>query len=951
MPSFTQFHSQYLAHRITLEGVDDDALAKSLATARVELNPHQVDAALFALAPPIPRGAVLADEVGLGKTIEAGLVIAQRWAERRRRMLLIVPASLRKQWTQELSEKFGIDALILESKTFNDLKKQGCARPFEAVDKVVVTSYEFAARREAEVAAVAWDLVVFDEAHRLRNVYKKGASKRAVALRRAVKDRFKLLLTATPLQNSLMELFGLVSVVDDKLFGDEASFRINYGGAPTTANLAILRDRLKPICRRTLRKDVQAAGHINYTRRISTTFKFEPHEPEVRLYNGLSAYLQRKDTIAFGAKPNQLVTLVVRKILGSSTFAVADTLTLIIERLKRLEALQAEDFADIDTADEIAEEWDADDGEEASGQEEPIDAKKLKAEIDELIAYRDLARSIKVNAKGQTLLAELGAVLDRIERAGGRRRAVIFTESVRTQEYLADLLSANGYEDQIALMNGQNKDSVSVGIYEAWKARHAGSDAISGSKSADMKAAIVESFKIDKTILIATESGAEGINLQFCSLVINFDLPWNPQRVEQRIGRCHRYGQKIDVMVINLLNTKNRAEERVFELLDEKFKLFGGVFGASDEVLGAIESGTDFAKRVFEIQQTARTTAEIDAAFDKLRGELEEQIKAEIVDARGKLLGAFDRDVVRILADRKEVLDRALGDFEERLIAVARAELPEAKFHDQGAERARFEYGGETWTTEWPIADENEWRFFRLTDDNLAHELVERAKARSLPVGNLKFSYSARNGDGQFSDLAPHIGRAGWLKVSRLGVKIANRRVDHLLLSAISDDGVELDERALDRMLHIPATIEAGPATSSPDVDLVSREAATRRRKLDDAERLSGEHLARESDKLDAYADDLERAADAEIKTLDDAIKAKRKEMRMAGGLSVAEKVERKREINRMIAQRDEQMMAKFERKKSIRKEVEDLLDEIQASLKVEPKLTPIFTIRWELNP
>jgi hypothetical protein len=213
-----------------------------------------------------------------------------------------------------------------------------------------------------------------------------------------------------------MELFGLVSVVDDKLFGDEASFRINYGGAPTTANLAILRDRLKPICRRTLRKDVQAAGHINYTRRISTTFKFEPHEPEVRLYNGLSAYLQRKDTIAFGAKPNQLVTLVVRKILGSSTFAVADTLTLIIERLKRLEALQAEDFADIDTADEIAEEWDADDGEEASGQEEPIDAKKLKAEIDELIAYRDLARSIKVNAKGQTLLAELGPRQNRKSR-------------------------------------------------------------------------------------------------------------------------------------------------------------------------------------------------------------------------------------------------------------------------------------------------------------------------------------------------------------------------------------------------------------------------------------------------------------------------------------------------------------------------------------------------------
>jgi superfamily II DNA/RNA helicase len=158
-------------------------------------------------------------------------------------------------------------------------------------------------------------------------------------------------------------------------------------------------------------------------------------------------------------------------------------------------------------------------------------------------------------------------------------------------------------------MNGSNKDPQSQAIYAAWLARHKGSDVVSGSKSADMKAAIVEAFRDDKTILIATESGAEGINLQFCSLIVNFDLPWNPQRVEQRIGRCHRYGQKIDVLVVNLLNLKNRAEERVFELLESKFKLFDGVFGASDEVLGAIESGTDFAKRVFEIHQSARSTS------------------------------------------------------------------------------------------------------------------------------------------------------------------------------------------------------------------------------------------------------------------------------------------------------------------------------------------------------
>ena len=147
MPAYTPYQSQFFAHRITLEGVSEDAFAKSLSTARVEMNPHQVDAALFALQPPIPRGAILADEVGLGKTIEAGLVIAQRWAERKRRILLIVPASLRKQWTQELFDKFGLRSVILEAKSYRERQKRGERRPFEVENRIVVTSYEFGAAR------------------------------------------------------------------------------------------------------------------------------------------------------------------------------------------------------------------------------------------------------------------------------------------------------------------------------------------------------------------------------------------------------------------------------------------------------------------------------------------------------------------------------------------------------------------------------------------------------------------------------------------------------------------------------------------------------------------------------------------------------------------------------------------------------------------------------------
>lgn len=948
MTDYTAYHSQYLAHRITLEGVDEDALAKSLSTARVDMNPHQVDAALFALQPPIPRGAILADEVGLGKTIEAGLVIAQRWAEGHRRILLIVPASLRKQWTQELFDKFGIPAFILEAKSFKERQKQGYARPFEVDNHVVVTSYEFGALKADDLRKTNWNLVVFDEAHRLRNVYRKGASKRAKALRDALTGQFKLLLTATPLQNSLMELYGLVSIIDDKLFGDEASFRTTYGGRTDPASLLILRERLKPVCRRTLRKDVQEAGHINYTKRIPVTFKFEPHDNEVKLYEALSAYLQRTDTIAFGDKPNQLVTLVVRKILGSSTFAVAQTLESIVQRLKAMQRVNVEDLSDLDDADEIAEEW-SDDGDAEESEEDSIDPAKLKAEIAELEGYLALARSITVNAKGERLIGVLDEVFENIVSLGGKRKAVIFTESVRTQKYLADLLAANGYAGQIALLNGQNKDAESQAIYAEWKKRHEGTDAVSGSKTADMKAAIVEAFREHKTILIATESGAEGINLQFCSLLMNFDLPWNPQRVEQRIGRCHRYGQAIDVLVVNFLNLKNRAEERVFELLDLKFKLFGGVFGASDDVLGAIENGTDFERRVFEIYQTARNKDEIDAEFDRLQAELDEQIKADVLDARSKLMGFFDQDVVRVLKDRKQAIERVMSEFEERLITVARAELPNVTFSKHTDGSPVFVHDGETWTTGWPLADNQNWKFFRLADGNLASKLAERAKARTLPLAKLTFDYAAYP-NGVMVDVQRHRGRSGWLQVSRLAVKTASQTVEHLLVAMVADDGERIDDRTVDRLFLVPGTVSTELGLVPPEEAINAAAAAALKSRLDEADQANAEFLAKETDKLDAYAEDLEKAADAEIKALEEDIKAKRKEMRSTAGLSVADKVEMQRAIKKLEAQRDDLMLSKFQRKKDIRKEVEDILDSVQASLKLQPKQTPLFTIRWELR-
>src|SRR5450631_3719376 len=271
----TDYQSKYFAWELTRRSPSDSAekLAGAVASAQVDLNPHQIDAALFAFKSPLSKGALLADEVGLGKTIEAGLVLSQKWAERKRRILIITPSNLRKQWHQELTEKFFLPCIILETKSYNADVKEGRFRPFEPDDKIVICSYQFARNKAADVANTVWDMVVIDEAHRLRNVY-KPSNIIANTLKQALASRHKLLLTATPLQNSLLELFGLVSFIDEHTFGDLKSFREQFVNLAQEEVFQKLKARLKPVCHRTLRRQVTA--YIPYTKRLPLVEEFTP---------------------------------------------------------------------------------------------------------------------------------------------------------------------------------------------------------------------------------------------------------------------------------------------------------------------------------------------------------------------------------------------------------------------------------------------------------------------------------------------------------------------------------------------------------------------------------------------------------------------------------------------------------------------------------------------------
>ena len=946
----TDYQAKYFAHELTRRAAPDslDKLASAVAGAQVDLNPHQVDAALFAFKSPLSKGALLADEVGLGKTIEAGLVLSQHWAERKRRLLVITPANLRKQWHQELTEKFFLPCEILESKSYNQAIREGNYRPFQNQSSVVICSYQFVRSKAGDVATTPWDLVVIDEAHRLRNVYQPSKVV-ANTIKGALKDRRKLLLTATPLQNSLLELYGLISVIDDHAFGDVQSFRDQFMGGAQAQSYDALKTRLQPLCTRTLRRQVR--GYVSYTNRLPMVEEFTPAESEDALYELVSEYLRRPNLQALPGGQRSLMTLVLRKLLASSTFAIAGALTTISTRLKNsLRAGQPPESLDDDLAqdyealEETREEWD---DEPAGSPLSPAERAAIQAEIADLDAFAELALSIEHNAKGAALLKALHIAMDKAAELGAERKAIIFTESRRTQEYLQRILADSPWGAGIVLFNGSNADPGSREIYTAWLAKHQGSDRVTGSRTADMRSALVDYFRDEGQIMIATEAAAEGINLQFCSLVVNYDLPWNPQRIEQRIGRCHRYGQKHDVVVVNFLNRTNEADQRVFQLLSEKFKLFEGVFGASDEVLGAIESGIDFEKRINDIYQTCRRPDEIGAAFQQLQMALSSEIDEQMALTRRKLLENFDDEVREKLRVQQEASRAALDRFERMLMTITRHELDgNAEFLDESSfllKQAPFDGEIPLGLYELPRRRDDA-HIYRLTHP-LADAVVSRAKERDLPPAEVCFSLTGHAG--KISVLESLIGHGGVLAASLYTVQALDETEEHLILAAECDSGDALDEEAVRRLLELPARTDRPlPIVPSGTIDDL-----TERRRAAIAQEAEKRNLAffeTETDKLDAWAEDLKAGLEREIKEIDRQIREARRTTKAA--ITLADKLAGQKLIKSLEAQRMQKRRSLFDAHDQVDAQRGELIDAIHGKLSQGEALTRLFTIRWRLE-
>jgi hypothetical protein len=537
---------------------------------------------------------------------------------------------------------------------------------------------------------------------------------------------------------------------------------------------------------------------------------------------------------------------------------------------------------------------------------------------------------------------------------GAPRKAIIFTESRRTQEYLHRFLSASGYTGKLVLFSGTNNHEDSGAIYQAWLAEFHGTDRITGSPQVDRRTALIDHFRKDDgtgaEIMIATEAAAEGVNLQFCALIINYDLPWNPQRVEQRIGRCHRYGQRFDVVVINFLNTRNQADQRVLELLTEKFNLFSGVFGASDEVLGRIEGGLDFEKRILQIYDTCRQPEQIEAAFNALQKELEEAIADRIKDTQSQLLENFDEDVhdrLKLQLDQAEARLDKLGRW---FWGVTRYALND---------RARFDEQSYAFSLSSPPKGIVPGRYQLIRGaaqpDMLAHAYrlnhplgewsIDTSLNAPTPLAQLNLDYGKHGA--RISVIEKLRGKSGWLTLTRLQVS-AFETTEALLFSGFTDDGQVLDQEACEKLMAIPAT----GRPISVDADVPSSLAANCQRRvqatiaevLEANQRLFNE----ERDKLERWADDKLLAAEEALKNTKVRIAQLKRDGRKAATLQEQDGIQR--ELSELERKQRRQRQEIFEVEDEIIAKRDELIASLQQRLQEKTDIQTLFTLRWQVG-
>lgn len=598
------YHVYYKARRLSQHMNGAGRLLPAYASSNIEIYPYQIAAALFALRSPHLKGTVLCDEGSLGKTYEALLVATQMRYEGKDRQLLILPTNLIHQWAAKIESGFSIPFCILDSEEAILVcsEDEPEVNPFER-QELVITTYDFAVERAALIKEIRWDLVIFDEASCLSKGY-TGQNKTATTLKEATAGAYRLLLTPTPIELSIMDVYGLIHFIDESVLPDADWFYNRYFRKPE--NYPELTEWVSRYCFRTLKS--QVGGYVNFTERIPHTISYELTEGERALYALLDEYLSQPRKLAYPQMKPYDLTLLFYHTVSSSPQALART---IDGAMKRVETLSP-----------------------ALG-----DALK-KQELSQLGAILEKARAITTTGKSQKLLSVLKNYFARLKEIGVPPKAVVFVDNLTTQKYLLTLLSGKGFANKVLTYNGTNsRDPL-----------------------------ILNRFRNDKTvkIMLTTDEAARGLDMEFCPVVVNYDLLYNAIQLEQRISRCHRQGQRADVFAVNLLCKENFADVRILELINKRVLQFGGIFGLSDDLLG------NFDTEAAQVLTAARDRDEIEKAFaDNLT--LHQTENERIVDrAEQTIFTSFTQDIAKTITVTPQYIRDKTKEINDELWEIAR---------------------------------------------------------------------------------------------------------------------------------------------------------------------------------------------------------------------------------------------------------------------------------------
>jgi len=950
--SLHDFNLRLLAEELVRVRRPDDRerYAASQRQARIDPNPHQIDAVIFALRRLREGGCILADEVGLGKTIEAGLVIAQCRAEGAQRVLLIVPKSLIGQWQNELLNLF--DILAREDQT-----------SFLAPG-VYLVGREFAGSERGSTqlgASLPFDLVVIDEAHEIfaglhkrferDGTYDESSDEALMAhrVRGFLRSTPVLLLTATPMQNSLAELWGLVQYVEPTgtLLGDIATFRRVFCDEDDRTLVHgqehELQRRLAVVLQRTLRRQAQEFLDRPFTQRRCRLYEYAMSDDERSLYDDVTEYLLQPSLYAFAGRQRRLLLIGFHRRMASSIPALAASLENVAARLRRLQAgrppgdigLDAlRDLEDEDMGTELVE-----DASEALPA--PLDGNAVTAELALVESFVARARSLPNDAKARSFLDAIRVILDLGKDGGGSGKAVVFTESITTQEYLRKLLMDAGLSDaDITLFRGVNDHPRAQEAYARWKQEEGArfSPAVRPSREVGVRLALVHEFRTRSKVLVCTEAGAKGLNLQFCETVINYDLPWNPQRIEQRIGRCHRYSQQRDVTVVNFIAHDNEAHRLTFEILSQKLDLFGKVLDASDTVLHeprtdapemlASALSIEFENDLRNIYSRSRTLDEVTREIAALRDKISERRDAyereyertsRIIESR------FDENVRRVFKRLREDLPHGLADLDRDIADLVDGYLTRlaVKYRRLGkAGRVVFDVAPEA---ALPVEVGDARRFATgdargLTDAqalNLLHPLVQAAiaHARTWPGGSIALVLP----ESAAPDVSVLLGKRGVLCVSLVdygGFEPVQR-----IVAAAVVDGSPIDPLLAARLVHLQAG-ESEAGNTGAGVDSQALEDAVDEAVFMDqgaVEKGEQQHFEQALGQLERFVEDKILVCRRERTSIADKLKSARERRDEIVGATARERIQA--EIER-LATRDENLERRIEALESREDEV-----------------------------